>query len=394
MVVSVRDLDANDLKNKRVFLRVDFNVPLSDSGIEDATRILQSLPTIDWLLSCGAKLIIASHLGRPNGRYFSDLSMRVVVDYLKDNGYPNLAFSNQLAWPEMKKEVDKLLTSHNMVILENIRFHKEEMTADESFSKHLASMADIFVQDAFGVSHREHASVVMVPKYIPGYAGLLLLQELTMFSTVLESSRRPLCAILGGAKMSTKIDVIEHLISKVDVLFIGGAMVFTFLKAKGINCGSSLVEESKLSLAKELLIMFENCHATVVFPFDQVIESTISGESKVVDILSIPEGWRGVDIGPQTIAKLKDIIDDAQTIIWNGPMGLYEVLEFSQGTFELARSISESLAVTVVGGGDSVAALKIYGLESGVNYVSTGGGASLFLLKGQELSGVQVLTHE
>ena len=386
--LSVRDLD---LKNKRVFIRVDFNVPLAPGGQEITSdkRIKASLPTIRYALEQGAGLILASHLGRPKGKPNPEMSLKPVAKRLEEL----LGRPVKMAPDCIGPEVEAMLPAPGeILLLENLRYHAEEEKNDPEFSKKLAALCDIYVNDAFGSAHRAHASTVGMIAYVPqAAAGLLMEQELKYLTMVTRNPPRPCIAILGGAKVSDKIEVIANLGKVVDKLLIGGAMAYTFMKSQGEPVGKSLVEDDKLDLARNLLLSLKD---KLVLPVDHVVVSEIreNADSQVVD--TIPDGMIGVDIGPLTVDHYSHIIRTAKTVIWNGPMGVFEKKPFDRGTVALAKSVAASGATSVVGGGDSEKAVKSAGVADQISHISTGGGASLEFLAGIELPGVAALTDK
>jgi 3-phosphoglycerate kinase len=372
-------LEDGDFSGKRVLVRVDFNVPLDNEGrITNDKRIKASLPTIRALLDKGAKqIILMSHLDRPGGKVVERLRMDRVGERL----------SGLLGMPVAKLDdcVDVVVPEARIVLLENLRFHPEEKEDGEVFAKKLASLADVYVNDAFGTCHRAHASVHAITKYLPSYAGLLVQKEMEVMGRAMEDPSRPLVAILGGAKVSDKIGLIENLLGICDRILIGGAMQFTFLKSQGIDVGGSRVEEDKVDLARRLL-----ASGKILLPLDVVVAKKMEAgaETKLVPVEAIPPGWMGLDIGPGTIERFKEVLERAGTVLWNGPMGVFEIEEFSRGTREIARYLSGLDAITIVGGGDSAAAVQALGLEEKMTHVSTGGGASLAFLEGKEMPGI------
>jgi len=394
--VTVSDIN---FRGRRVLLRVDFNVPLdSQQHITDDRRIRAALPTIEKILNDGGMVIACSHLGRPKGKPVPELSLRPVAKRLSVLLDTEVKFAEDCVGPEAANLVGKM-NDGNCLLLENLRFHPQEEKNDPEFAGRLAELADIYVNDAFGSAHRAHASTEGITRYFnQAVAGFLMEKELKYLGEALSNPRRPFAAILGGAKISGKIDVISNLVEKVDLLLIGGGMVFTFSRAKGYPVGDSLVEEDKVALAKEILQQAENSQGRIIFPVDVVVASEISdrAETKVVPIDKIPDGMKGLDIGPATIKLFSQVLADAQTIIWNGPMGVFEHQPFAEGTFAVARVLSELTdegATTVVGGGDSAAAVAKAGLEDRLTHISTGGGASLEFLEGKRLPGVEALTN-
>jgi len=385
-----------DVKGKLVFLRVDFNVPLDDKGqIRDDTRIRASLPTISWLLDHGARLVIASHLGRPKGKVEPSMSLKPAAKRLSE-----LVPNKVLMAPDVVgDEVEKLkrgLGEGQALLLENVRFYKEEEKNDPEFAKRLAEGVDIFVNDAFGSSHRAHASVVGIAGYVPvKAAGYLMKNEVDYLKKAIHTPVKPYVAILGGAKVSDKIEIIESLLGKADHILIGGAMAYTFLKAQGLGVGTSLVEEDQLEVA---LIILDKARAEAVsfhLPQDHVLAAApeAGAATRIVESLPFPEGLMGVDIGPKTVAAYGAVIAKAKTIFWNGPMGIFEIDEFAKGTIGVAQAVAASGAVSIVGGGDSVAAVKKAGVKDRISHLSTGGGASLEYVAYETLPGITALEN-
>jgi len=386
---SVRDLD---LQGKRVLVRVDFNVPVKDGEVTDDTRIRSALPTIRHLLSEGARPILISHLGRPKGEPDEKYVMDPVAARLRELlGEPVEKFDAAVG-PEVVKALDDWDGS-GVVLLENSRFYPGETKNDAGFADQLAALADLYVDDAFGAAHRAHATTVGVAERLPAAAGLLMEEEIDYLDKVLEDPERPFVAILGGAKVSDKLGVIESLLETADSLLIGGAMGFTFFEALGYETGGSLVEDDYLEEAKRLM---EKAGDRLVLPVDVVVADAMEEgvESETVAVDSIPSGKMGLDIGPETVALFEGYISGASTIFWNGPMGVFEIDDFAKGTEGVARAVAESGATSVVGGGDSVAAVNKLGLEDRMSHISTGGGASLEYVEGKELPGIAVLPEE
>lgn len=387
---TVRDIEVS---GKKVLVRVDFNVPMDDKGqITDDTRIQAALPTINYLLKQKAKVILVSHLGRPKGKVNPKYSLKTVAQHLAQVLGREVKFAPEAIGPETTAQVNSLQDG-DILLLENIRFYEGEEKNDANLSKALAELAEVYVNDAFGTAHRAHASTAGVAEYLPAVAGFLMEKELVVMGKALAKPERPFMAILGGAKVSDKIGVIENLISKVDLLLIGGGMANTFLKAQGYEVGSSLLEEDKLGLAKELLTKAESKGVKIYLPEDAVIAEEVSPdvENQVVDVQEVlPEG-KILDIGPKTAAKYAELIKTSKTVIWNGPMGVFEMAPFAQGTMAIAQAMAEVEGVTIIGGGDSVAAVEKAGVADRMTHISTGGGASLEFLEGKELPGVAAL---
>ncbi len=392
MKKNIKDLQ---LKGKRVLLRVDFNVPLDENQkIIDDNRIMESLSTINYLIEHKAKIIICSHLGRPEGRE-EKYSLKPVADRLDQILKTKVFFANDTIGKDAKAKAEAL-EEGQVLLLENLRFHKEEEENDPKFCKALASFADVYVNDAFGTAHRKHASVYGVAKLLPSATGFLVGKELKVINQILESPKRPLVAILGGAKIKDKIPVIENLINKVDVLLIGGGMSFTFIKAKGGEIGRSLFDESNLELAKKLLQKAKEKNVQLILPIDVKASDEFSNESEVriFDSGSIPTEYEGMDIGPKTIKIFKKYVKKAKTLIWNGPLGVYEFSNYRQGTEKIAKQVAKCKGFTFIGGGDSAAAVISLGFAKKVNHISTGGGASLSLFEGKSLPGIDVIEEK
>jgi len=387
---TVKDVDVRD---KRVLVRVDFNVPLSEGTVTDDTRVRAALPTIRYLVDHGAKVILMSHLGRPKGEPDPKYSLRPVRRVLQRLLGRNVVFVDETVGPDAQEAVDRMVDGE-LLMLENVRFNPGEKTNDPGFAKLLASLADIYVDDAFGAAHRAHASTVGVAQHLPAVAGFLLEREVSTLTDMLANPERPFAAILGGSKVSDKFGVIDRLLDVCDTLIVGGGMCFTFLVAKGVDVGKSLVEQEWIEPAGKMLEKAQERGVDLLLPVDFVVAPEIAedAETKVCGRGEIPKGEMGLDIGPTTIELYKGAIAKAKTIFWNGPMGVFELKPFETGTREVAMAVSRNnRADSVVGGGDSVAALKKFDLEERVTFVSTGGGASMMLLEGRPLPGVEAL---
>jgi len=386
-----------DIKNKKVIVRVDFNVPLDDDlNITDDTRIRLSLPTIEYLRDNNSKIILISHLGRPKGKPEDRFRLDPVAKRLEELTGIRVKKFDETFSLEIKDYIDKNMSDGEIVILENLRFNPGEKENDRDFSKSLASLADIFVNDAFGTAHRAHASVVGIPEFIPAVSGLLLEKEVETLTTLLESPRRPFLTILGGSKVSDKIKVIKNLMEKVDSLILAGGMTYTFLKAQGYEIGKSICEDDQLDYAKDMIKLAKKNNVNFLLPVDITIapEFDKNSEKKVVSIDSIPADWMGLDIGSRSSKIFKKEIMSASTIFWNGPVGVFEWEKFSNGTKNIALAVAESNAITVVGGGDTVAAIKKYDVSDKISHVSSGGGASMELLEGKLLPGIEALNDK
>ncbi|OFW39175.1 MAG: phosphoglycerate kinase [Acidobacteria bacterium RIFCSPLOWO2_12_FULL_60_22] len=392
--LSIRDLD---LDGKRVFVRVDFNVPLSDSGeITDDTRIRQTLPTLEYALGRGARLILASHLGRPKGKPNPKMSLAPVVVRLGKLLNRPVIFASDCIGPAAEKPAGELRNGE-LLLLENLRYHPEEEANDPEFSRQLARLGELYVNDAFGSAHRAHASTAGMTRFFPkAAAGLLMEKELNYLTKATSNPERPFVSLLGGAKVSDKIEVIQNLLPIVDNLLIGGAMAYTFLRALGLPVGKSLVEEEKVELARRVLVEAKQRKYRMQLPVDHVIAQKLDAgaPTRVVDGVStpIPDDFLGVDIGPETVQLYTDEIAKAKTVIWNGPMGVFEMEPFAQGTLAIARALASFGGTSIVGGGDSIAALARAGVEDKITHVCTGGGASLEFLAGEKLPGIEALT--
>lgn len=388
---TVKDIDVN---GKKVLVRCDFNVPIdSETGkITDNRRIRAALPTIQYLLDHNAKVILCSHLGRPKGEFNLKYSLKPVAEELSKLLNKDVKLAKDVIG-ESAKELTSNMKEGDIVLLENVRFHKEEEQNDPEYSKALASMAEIYVNDAFGTAHRAHSSTTGVADYLPAVSGFLIEKELEFLGGALENPKHPFVAILGGAKVSDKIGVIENLLDKVDTLIIGGGMAYTFYKAQGHHIGTSICEEDKLDLAKSILKKAQEKGVKLLLPVDNHVSSEYSnnGEDKMVDSTEIPDGFMGLDIGPKTIEKFEEAVKDAKTVVWNGPLGVCEFDKFATGTKAVATMLSKLDAITIIGGGDSAAAIEKLGLADKMTHISTGGGASLEFLEGKTLPGIACL---
>ncbi len=387
---TVKDID---LKGKKVFVRCDFNVPMDENqNITDNARIVGALPTIKYLLEQNCKIILASHLGRPKGEFKPEFSLAPVAKELsKLLGQEVIMAKDVIGEDAMTKAAN--LKEGEILLLENVRFHKEETDNDPEFCKKLASMAEVYVNDAFGTAHRAHASTTGIASYLPAVSGFLIEKELQFLGNAVNNPERPFVAILGGAKVSDKIGVIDSLLEKVDTLMIGGGMAYTFFKAQGYEVGNSICEMDKLDLAKEAMEKAEQKGVKLMLPVDTKIgkEFKADTESKIVSYTEIPADWEGFDIGPETIKMFEEELRKAKTVVWNGPLGLFEFDQFAIGTNAIAKVLSEIDATTIIGGGDSAAAVKKAGLEDKMTHISTGGGASLEFLEGKKLPGIEAL---
>lgn len=387
---TVKDID---LKGKKVFVRCDFNVPMDENqNITDNTRIKAALPTIKYLLEQNCKIILASHLGRPKGEVKPEFSLKPVAKELSKLLGKDVIMANDVIGEDATSKAENLKEGEIM-LLENVRFHREETDNDPEFAKKLASMAEIFVNDAFGTAHRAHASTTGIADYIPGVAGFLIEKELKFLGNAINNPERPFVAILGGAKVSDKIGVIDSLLDKVDTLMIGGGMAYTFFKAQGYNVGNSLCEVEKTDLALEEMKKAKAKGVKLLLPIDTKIgkEFKPDTESKTVAWTEIPDEWEGFDIGEKTIEMFKKELQNAKTVIWNGPLGLFEFEQFAIGTNEIAKTLADLDATTIIGGGDSAAAVTKAGLADKMTHISTGGGASLEFLEGKKLPGIECL---
>lgn len=384
-------------EGKKVLVRCDFNVPMDENkNITDDIRITSSLPTIKYLIENGAKVILMSHLGRPKGEANPKYSLVPVAKRLSELLGKNVLFAqDDMVVSERVKDMLKDMKNGDVALLENTRYRKEEEKNGEEFSKDLASLGELYVNDAFGTSHRAHASNVGVSTYLPSAVGFLVEKEISIMGKALEEPERPFLAILGGAKVSDKIGVIENLINKVDSIIVGGGMAFTFLKAQGYNIGTSLLEEDKIELAKSLLEKAKANNVSLLLPVDIVVAKEFKNDTefKTVNIDNIPDDMMGLDIGEESIKLFSDEIRKAKTIVWNGPMGVFEMDNFNKGTFAIAKALAESDGITIIGGGDSASAVEKAGVADKVTHVSTGGGASLELLEGKVLPGIAAISE-
>lgn len=386
-----------DVKGKKVLVRVDYNVPMDSEGeITDDIRIRSSLPTVEYLLENGAAVILMSHLGRPKGEPKKEFSMLPVANKLSQLLKKEVVFADDdRVVSDKVMEMAKELNSGEVMLLQNTRFRKEEEKNEDSFAKELASLAELYVNDAFGTSHRAHASNVGVSKYLPSALGYLVEKEVSIMGKALDDPERPFVAILGGAKVSDKIGVIENLLSKVNAIIIGGGMAFTFLKAKGYEVGTSLLEEDKVQLAKDLMEKAKENGVAMVLPVDVVVAGEFKNDTsfRTVPADGIPSDMMGLDIGSESIELFESVIKEAKTVVWNGPMGVFEMDNFNKGTYAVAKALVQSGAITIVGGGDSASAVEKAGLSDKITHVSTGGGASLELLEGKVLPGIDAISE-
>jgi len=389
---SIKDID---VKGKKVFCRVDFNVPMQNGTITDDTRIRAALPTIQYLLEQGAKVILASHMGRPKGEVKEELRLTPVAVKLSELLGKEVAKADEAYGETVKAQIEKM-NDGDVLLLENVRFYPGEEKNDPELAKEFAALADIFVNDAFGAAHRAHASTEGIAKHIPAVSGFLMQKELDVLGKAMSNPERPFTAIIGGAKVKDKIGVIENLLDKVDNLIIGGGLAYTFIKAKGYEIGTSLLEEDKIDLAKSFMQKAEEKGVKFYMPIDAVIapEFGENVESKIVDIDAIPADWMSLDIGPKTVELYADVIKNSKLVIWNGPMGVFEFDKFAAGTKGVAEALANSEAFSVVGGGDSAAAAEKFHLADKMSHISTGGGASLEFIEGKELPGVVALNDK
>lgn len=392
-----KSIEDMDVYQKKVLVRCDLNVPMEGQEITDDARIRAALPTIEYLIKQRAKVVVMSHLGRPGGKYQAEFSLAPVAKRLGDLVGQDLLFSadRRVASPAVRDQIEQMAYGQ-ILVLENTRFRAEETANDPLFAQELAGLADVFINDAFGTSHRSHASNVGVGRLLPSALGFLVKKEVDILSSVLERPTRPFVAILGGAKVSDKIGVIENLVTKVDGLIIGGAMAFTFLKAQAYSVGRSLVEDDKLILAQDLLQLAKDKGVNIYLPTDVVVAQSVDNTApyKTVAIEDIPTDWMGLDIGEKTIAQFMEVISKARTLIWNGPMGVFEMDNFAKGSFAIAKALADGDRLSIVGGGDSAAAVVASGFADKMTHISTGGGASLAFMEGQVLPGIDVISDQ
>lgn len=396
----MKTLNDFDFNNKKALIRVDFNVPLSDNfEVTDATRIEAAKPTIDKILADGGSVILMSHLGRPKGKE-DQFSLKHIVDKVSEILGRKVIFASDSVGTQATTAA-KDLQGGEILLLENLRFHKEEEQGDTEFAKKLSTLGDIYVNDAFGTAHRAHASTTIIAQFFPEHKcfGMLLAQEIESLNKVLKNSEKPVTAILGGSKISSKITVIENILDKIDHLIIGGGMTFTFIKAQGGKIGNSICEDDKMELALEILQKAKDKGVMIHLPVDAVIADEFKNDAntKIVDVDEIPDGWQGLDAGPRSLEIFGRVINASKTILWNGPLGVFEMDRFAKGTIQIGKDIAKATkegAFSLVGGGDSVAAVKQFGLEDSMSYVSTGGGAMLEMLEGKSLPGIDAILKE
>ncbi|MEJ2684613.1 MAG: phosphoglycerate kinase [Candidatus Sulfobium sp.] len=393
-VLNKLSVDELDIRGKRVFIRADFNVPLDENlRITDDSRIRSTIPTINYAIDEGAKVVLASHLGRPKGRPDPRYSLAPVAKRLHRLLGKDVTFAPDCVGPQVESLVAKM-NDGDVILLENLRYHPEEEKNDEEFARMLSRLADFYINDAFGTAHRAHASTVGIPKFLTSAAGFLMKREIEYLKGVVNNPVRPFVAILGGAKVSGKIGVLEHLEAKVDKVLIGGGMAFTFIKAMGYEVGDSLVEKDMIDTAQRIRKKLKTAGIKFYLPVDCVIAQSLEpgAETKIVPTMEIPKGWRALDIGPATVKLFSEALANAKTILWNGPMGIFEIDAFSRGTFAIAHAVADAYALTIVGGGDTDLAVHRAGVSDALSFISTGGGASLQLLEGKELPGIASLT--
>lgn len=389
---TIRELSIAELNEKKVLVRVDFNVPEVRGDIADDARIEAAVPTIAYLKDRGAKVILISHMGRPKGKVVEDLRMKPVADRLAEFIHQPVFTTTECIGPAVESQISNMKAG-DVMLLENVRFHAKEEKNDPKFAEALAKLADIYVNDAFGCVHRAHASTAGVAHFLPSYAGFLLEKEISFLGQAIHKPQRPFVAIIGGAKISTKIDILKNLLNKVDVLVIGGAMAYTFLKAQGIEVGKSLIEMDKLDEAKKFLNIASQSKAQILLPLDHVVADKVDASAHIqtVDTAQLPVDMMGVDIGPKTIKAIQTVVLNAKTVLWNGPLGVFEIDAFAKGTMQVAKALANTKAVTIIGGGDSASAIRKSGFKDKMTHISTGGGASLEFLEGRELPGITVL---
>lgn len=390
---SIRDV--TDLAGKRVFVRVDFNVPLENGVITDDTRIRETLPTIKYLIEQGAKVILASHMGRPKGEFVDSMRLTPAAIRLGELLGKPVAKADEAVGDAVKAQIAELKNG-DVLVLENVRFYKGEEKNDAELAKQFAELADLFVNDAFGAAHRAHSSTAGIAQYLPAVSGLLMEKELDVLGKALSNPERPFTAIIGGAKVKDKIDVIDNLINLSDNLILGGGLCFTFLKAQGYSIGASMLDEEKIELAKTFINKAKEKGINLLIPVDVVVADKFdaNAETKIVDVDSIPDGWLGLDIGPKTSKIYADTIKNSKLVVWNGPMGVFEMDAFAAGTKAVGEACAETAGYTVIGGGDSAAAVEKFNLGSKMDHISTGGGASLEFMEGKALPGVVALNDK
>ncbi len=395
MKKSIRDLNPAELENKLVLMRVDFNVPMNEGRIVDDNRIQEAIPSIEYLVAHKARLMLMSHFGRPKDSVDPQFSLAPIAAHLSTLLKRPVKMAPDCIGDAVQAEVSNL-KSGEILMLENTRFHPEETKNDPEFSKALINGATLFVQEAFGTAHRAHASTEGVARIIPGVAGLLVEKELHALGTAVESPKRPFVAIIGGSKVSSKLPILKKLLPKVDTLIIGGGMTYTFLKAEGFEIGLSLCEDDKMGDAREFLVAAKKTQTKLIWAIDHITVSEFKPDAKLscIEGNALPKDQMGIDIGPKTVALIQDELQKAATILWNGPLGVFEIPAFARGTNEVAKTLAESDAITIIGGGDSAAAIKQLGLSSKMTHISTGGGASLAFLEGEPLPGIEILQHK
>jgi phosphoglycerate kinase len=394
--MELKTIEDTDYSDKRVFMRADFNVPMENRKITDDTRIKSALPTINHLLDQGASLVLASHLGRPEGQIVAEMSLKPVAERLGNLLGREIKFASDCIGEQTKKTAENLKHGE-ILLLENLRFHKEEKAGEENFAEQLASLADCYVNDAFGTCHRKHASIVGITKKMADVAaGFLIKKEIDALTKLLKNPERPFLLILGGAKVADKIGMLKNMLDKVDTIITGGVMAYTFVRAKNWEIGDSKVETEAIPMAKEIIRMINKKHLEFHTPLDHIISNEISPNANFfpTERGSVPPNWKGVDIGPQAIEEYVDCINRAKTIFWNGPMGIFEIDQFAKGTTEMAKSIADSDAYSVIGGGDSIAAVNKAGVADKISHICTGGGASLEFLEKETLPGIEVLKKQ